>query len=161
MASSCDASSHLRICGHSEVAASNSRAQNVAEWRAVGLGGLVRLAVDYQRDPVLGFMRVRDRYGPTAVFARPSKGLRLVRPMVVTTDPPLLRSLLTDPRFRNSSLTLSGPRGSAHRRLRNSIFRMHGEEHRHHRSLIAPTLHRKASLDYVDALGNSNGEGKR
>jgi cytochrome P450 len=134
------------------VAASNSRAQNVAEWRAVGLGGLVRLAVDYQRDPVLGFMRVRDRYGPTAVFARPSKGLRLVRPMVVTTDPPLLRSLLTDPRFRNSSLTLSGPRGSAHRRLRNSIFRMHGEEHRRNRRLITPAMQKKNVEQLHDSM---------
>jgi cytochrome P450 len=105
---------------------------------------LFRLAIDYQRDPVLGFMRVRQRYGPTAVFARRSKGLSLVRPLVVTTDPALLRQLLTDSRFRNSSLTLSGPRGSAHRRLRRSIFRMHGEEHRRNRRLIMPAMQKKS-----------------
>jgi len=143
MASWCDANSHRPTCGRSEVVATNDRSETLAEWHSAGLPGLFRLALDYQRDPVLGFMRVRERYGPTAVFARPSKGLSLLRPIVVTTDPALLRLLLTDPRFRNSSLTLSGPRGSAHRRLRRSIFRMHGEEHRRNRRLITPAMQKK------------------
>ena len=115
-----------------------------APWREAGLPGLFRLAADYQRDPVRGFARVRQRYGPTAFFARPRNDMRLLRPMVVTTDPPLLRKLLTDPRFRNSSLTLSGPRGSAHRRLRHSIFRMHGDEHRRNRRLLTPAMQKKS-----------------
>lgn len=116
----------------------------MAPWSEAGLPGLIRLAADYQRDPVRGFARVRRRYGPTALFARPRNDLRLIRPMVVTTDPALLRRLLTDPRFRNSSLTLSGPRGSAHRRLRHSIFRMHGEEHRRNRRLLTPAMQKKS-----------------
>jgi len=119
------------------------RSDALAPWHQVGLAGLLPLALGYQRDPLLGFMRVRERYGPTAVFARPLNGRRFVRPIVVTTDPPLLRRLLLDPRFRNSSLTLSGPRESAHRRLRRSIFRMHGEEHRRNRRLITPAMQKK------------------
>ena len=134
------------------MAEADVRGDALAAWREVGLPGLARLAIDYQRDPVLGFLHVRERYGPTAVFVRRSKRLRLVRPMVVTSDPPLLRRLLTDPRFRNSSLTLSGPRDSAHRRLRRSIFRMYGEEHRRNRRLIAPAMQKKSVEGLHDAM---------
>lgn len=129
-----------------------SRDESLADWRQVGLPGLFQLAIEYQRDPVRAFARVRERHGPTAVFARPSKGLRLLRPIVVTTDPALLRRLLTDARFRNSSLSLSGPRGSAHRRLRHSIFRMHGEEHRRNRRLIAPAMQKKSVEGLHDSM---------
>jgi len=128
------------------------RPDALAEWTEAGVSGLVRLAIDYQRNPVLGFARVRERHGPTAVFSRPGTSRRLVRPIVVTTDPALLRRLFTDARFRNSSLTLSGPRGSSHRRLRNSIFRMHGEEHRRHRRLIAPAMQKKSVEGLHDSM---------
>lgn len=113
-------------------------------WKELGVAALARVAFDYQRDPIRGFARVHERFGPTASFARRSHGLSVARPLVVTTDPRLLRPLLNDPRFRNSSLTVSGPRGSAHRRLRHSIFRMHGEEHRRNRKLISPAMQKKS-----------------
>ena len=115
-----------------------------AAWREVGLFGLARVGIGFQRDPIRALRRVNERFGPTASFARRSHGLSVARPLVVTTDPQLLRKVLTDPRFRNSSLTLSGPRDSAHRRLRHSIFRMHGEEHRRNRRLLTPAMQRTA-----------------
>ena len=123
--------------------APSDEARNAA-WREVGLFGLARVGIGFQRDPIRALRRVNERFGPTASFARRSHGLSVARPLVVTTDPQLLRKVLTDPRFRNSSLTLSGPRDSAHRRLRHSIFRMHGEEHRRNRRLLAPAMQRTA-----------------
>jgi cytochrome P450 len=142
MASSSVANSPLPTSGLSSV--SEAPREVMAPWREAGLAGLIQLAAAYQRDPVQAFAWVRRRYGPTAFFARPRNDVRVIRPMIVTTDPALLRKLLTDPRFRNSSLTLSGPRGSAHRRLRHSIFRMHGEEHRRNRRLLTPAMQKKS-----------------
>jgi cytochrome P450 len=136
-----------------ENAAEEPRAGDVRlPWNEVGLGALARVAIDYQRDPIRCFARVRERFGPTAAFARRSHGVSVARPLVVTTDPRLLRRILTDPRFRNSSLTVSGPRGSAHRRLRHSIFRMHGEEHRRNRRLITPAMQKKSVERLFDPM---------
>ena len=123
-----------------------------APWREARFGDLALRALDFQRDPIRFFRTIRERFGPTVVFTRPSRGASLLRPLVVTSDPALLRQILTDPAYRNSALALSGPRDSAHRRLRHSLFRMHGEEHRRHRNLIGPVLQRRASLRHVDAM---------
>ena len=126
---------------------------DASRWGEGSLFDLARRSVDFQRDPIRFFARIRDHYGATALFARPNRGWSRLSPLVVTSDPQLLRRILTDPSYRNSALALSGPRGSSHRRIRHSLFRMHGEEHRRHRGLIAPTLQKKAVLGYCDAMG--------
>lgn len=125
----------------------------LAPWTHRGPLALARFAFDLQRDPVRAFAALAARGEPTFVFERPRGRARApARPVVVSTDPALLRLVLHDPRFRNSSLTLSGPRGSAHRRLRHSIFRMHGEEHRRHRRLVMPAMQPRAVEPLCDAM---------
>jgi len=125
----------------------------LAPWKSLGSAALARFAIALQRDPVAAFAALRERHGETVVFERLRLGARdRARPIIVTTDPALVRLILHDPRFRNSSLTLSGPRGSAHRRLRHSIFRMHGEEHRRHRKLLMPAMQKHAIEPLCDAM---------
>jgi cytochrome P450 len=103
-----------------------------------------RMIVEFNRDPIGSLRRVRRRYGPIVVFRRPSRRRDGVRRFVVTSDPELTREALTSTRFRASGISLPGPKGSAQRRIRDGLFRMHGAAHADMRRLIAPCLSRSA-----------------
>lgn len=103
--------------------------------------GHARAALAFQRDPILALRRLRARHGPTVAFARGTRGAH-PRLYVVTSDPELARRVLGDRAFRGSGLALSGPRGSAQRRIRQGLFRLHGDEHDRVRRLLAPALGR-------------------
>lgn len=116
------------------------------------LAGLLREAVAFHRDPLVFFRRLRDRYGETVIFPRQIGRLSRRRPLLVSSDPRVLRQVLTNPCFRNSTLALPGPAGSAQRRLRRSLFRMWGDEHRRHRRVVAPALAKRAVESYADTM---------
>ncbi len=100
-----------------------------------------------QRDPIRCLETLTQRYGPTVVFARGAD-----RQTLVTRDPGLARELLAHPGFRGSGLSLPGPRGSAQRRIRKSLFREQGASHLHHRRLVGETLTRRSALAAQDTM---------
>lgn len=102
----------------------------------------------YQRllgAPLHCFEEVAARYGPVCVVATPLRSHR--RRAVFALGPAANRDVLTDPEtFRTTGQGLSGPRGSALRRIRNGLTRTRGEKHRHIRSLMLPALQRRACV---------------
>lgn len=102
----------------------------------------------YLRDPIDFFEKIHARFGPTVMFERPTGGLRRTHPLLITSDPVLVRQVLLDRHCRSSALTLRGPKGSAQRRLRRGLFRMHGRPHREHRVLVGPALQKRAVEGY-------------
>lgn len=110
----------------------------------VGLRELAKFAPAFQRDPLDVFLRLRAAFGPSIAFERPGRSRDRKRTVVVTCDPALIHDLVTDPTLRSSGLTIAGEHGSSHRRIRQGLFRMHGDEHRRHRLLIGGTLQKKA-----------------
>jgi cytochrome P450 len=110
------------------------------------------------RDPIGALRELHRRHGPTAVFRRPGRGDRL---LLSTCEPAAIREVVTRDEYRNSTLTLAGPRGSAQRRIRRSLFRLHGEEHRRERRLLMPALQRRAVEAHAAAMARIAAESVR
>ncbi|MFO0687385.1 MAG: cytochrome P450 [Myxococcota bacterium] len=110
------------------------------------IGGLAaaRIHLALLRDPLQTFL---------ALGADPAVPVRLVgvpfrpraRRVVFVFGPALNRAVLSDPEtFRTTGQGLSGPRGSALRRVRNGLTRTRGEKHRRLRAALLPKLQRRA-----------------
>ena len=95
------------------------------------------------RAPLECFEEVASRYGPVCMVASPLRPHR--RRAVFALGAAANRAVLTDSHtFRTTGQGLSGPRGSALRRVRNGLTRTRGEKHRRIRALMLPSLQRRA-----------------
>jgi len=95
------------------------------------------------RSPLRCFEEVAQRYGELCVVATPFRPGR--RRAVFALGAAANRAVLTDTEtFRTTGQGLSGPRGSALRRVRNGLTRTRGEKHRRIRALMLPSLQRRA-----------------
>ncbi|MBY0399243.1 cytochrome P450, partial [Myxococcota bacterium] len=138
------------------------------------IGGLAaaRIYLQLLRDPLATFMALSmalsrdsihgERLDPYDASAGPDgardpAAIRLVavpfrpraRRLVFAFGRELNRAILSDPEtFRTTGQGLSGPRGSALRRVRNGLTRTRGEKHRRLRALLLAKLQRRA----VDAM---------
>ena len=103
----------------------------------------VRIYQRLLRAPLECFEEVASRYGPVCLVASPLRPGR--RRAVFALGAAANRVVLTDPEtFRTTGQGLSGPRGSALRRVRNGLTRTRGEKHRRIRALMLPSLQRRA-----------------
>jgi cytochrome P450 len=93
--------------------------------------------------PLDCFDEVATRYGRICTVATPLRPHR--RRVIFALGADGNRHVLTDPEaFRTTGQGLSGPRGSALRRVRNGLTRTRGEKHRRIRALLLPSLARRA-----------------
>ncbi len=109
------------------------------------IGGLeaARIHLDLLRRPLATFERMAARSTPVTAVGVPFRpGARRV---VFVFGREANRAVLSDPEtFRTTGQGLSGPRGSALRRIRNGLTRTRGEPHRALRALLLPRLQRRA-----------------
>lgn len=113
------------------------------------IGGLAaaRIYLGLLNDPLEAFLSLADGPEPVRVVGVPMRPA--ARRVVFVFGRALNRTVLSDPdTFRTTGQGLSGPRGSALRRVRNGLTRTRGEKHRRLRARLLPTLQRRA----VDAM---------
>jgi cytochrome P450 len=123
------------VAGSSSPAASEPGAQ---------LRGLVaaRVYADFFRDPLRSFADVDRRWGRLCMVHNPLSSRQ--RRFVLALGPRWNEAVFPDvERFRTTGQGLSGPPGSAIRRVRNGLTRTRGEKHRRLRGLFAPALSRR------------------
>jgi cytochrome P450 len=123
------------------------RAATTASPEPIGGFASARIHLDLLRHPLETFEAMAARGDRVAVIAVPFRpGARRV---VFAFGREANRAILSDPEtFRTTGQGLSGPRGSALRRIRNGLTRTRGERHRFLRALLLPKLQRRA----VDAM---------
>jgi len=115
--------------------------------RPIGGFAAARLYLGLLRDPLAAFLEVAGEGHPVRVVGVPFRPR--ARRVVFALGRELNRVVLSDPEtFRTTGQGLSGPRGSALRRVRNGLTRTRGEKHRRLRALLIPKLQRRA----VDAM---------
>ncbi|MBK7947499.1 MAG: cytochrome P450 [Deltaproteobacteria bacterium] len=109
------------------------------------IGGLAaaRIYLRLLNDPLATFLALADGPAPIRVVGVPFRPGE--RRLVFVFGPALNRAVLSDPEtFRTTGQGLSGPRGSALRRVRNGLTRTRGEKHRRLRAALLPKLQRRA-----------------
>lgn len=95
------------------------------------------------RDPLATFVELGEGPDPVRVVGVPFRPS--ARRVVFVFGRALNRAVLSDPEtFRTTGQGLSGPRGSALRRVRNGLTRTRGEKHRRLRAALLPKLQRRA-----------------
>jgi cytochrome P450 len=103
----------------------------------------IRIHWSLWRAPLRCFADVASRHGRICTVASPLRPDR--RRVVIALGAEANRRILTDPEaFRTTGQGLTGPRGSALRRVRNGLTRSRGEKHRRIRALLMPALQRRA-----------------
>ncbi|MFL5732803.1 MAG: cytochrome P450 [Chloroflexia bacterium] len=95
------------------------------------------------RDPVLGMLKLRQRYGDIVAFGQsPAAPVLIFGPEYnhqVLTNPALFYNLDV-----NSGVApIQMPRHTAAARLLSGVAGMNGEKHTHHRRLLMPAFHKK------------------
>lgn len=113
------------------------------------IGGLeaARLHAALLRHPLATFEAVAARHERGVVVGVPFRPP--ARRIVFVFGSEANRAVLSDPEtYRTTGQGLSGPRGSALRRIRNGLTRSRGDEHRVLRAQLLPMLQRRA----LDAL---------
>lgn len=109
------------------------------------IGGLAaaRLHLGLLQDPLATFAAMAERGEPVVVVGVPFRPA--ARRVVFVFGPEANRAVLSDPEtYRTTGQGLSGPRGSALRRIRNGLTRSRGDEHRALRALLLPQLQRRS-----------------
>ncbi len=109
------------------------------------IGGLAaaRIYLRLLQHPLASFDEIAARHGQICVVPVPLRpGARRI---VFVFGREANRAVLSDPEtYRTTGQGLSGPRGSALRRIRNGLTRTRGEKHRTLRALLLPKLQRRA-----------------
>ena len=111
----------------------------------------LRAAADLRYGPTRALQQAHARHG-ALVIARVPTGRGLgTRNIVLVADMKTARAILQKPTsFGNMPLyPARGPRGCAHRRLRNGILGMNGDLHKHYRRLLTPML-TQISIDELE-----------
>ena len=112
-----------------------------------------RWYAQYLRDPISCFLDAREIYGPVGGLGNPLPFWKGGRQHVMAFGAVPNRIVFGQPDlFRPGGQVLRGPRGSAQRRMRKSIFAMHGDEHNRHRRVMQPPLSRLAVASYAPAI---------
>lgn len=109
------------------------------------IGGLAaaRIYLELLRRPLATFDSLSARPGRITVVAVPFRPR--TRRIVFGFGRDVNRAVLSDPEtYRTTGQGLSGPRGSALRRIRNGLTRTRGDPHRSLRALLIPKLQRRA-----------------
>lgn len=109
------------------------------------IGGLAaaRVYLDLLRHPLATFESLAAQRGRITVVGVPFRPL--ARRIVFAFGREANRAVLSDPEtYRTTGQGLSGPRGSALRRIRNGLTRSRGEQHRTLRALLIPKLQRRS-----------------
>lgn len=107
----------------------------------------------YLRDPLGCLIAAEKQFGPLVVFGNPLPLWRGGRRFVVAIGAPYNRAVLGQPDvFRPGGQVLSGPKGSAQRRLRDGIFSMSGGKHRRHRRIMQPPFLKPAVAGYAPVM---------
>ena len=109
------------------------------------IGGLTaaRIYLRLLQRPLSSFDEIAARYGKVCVVPVPFRPR--ARRVVFVFGRDANRAVLSDPEtFRTTGQGLSGPRGSALRRIRNGLTRTRGDKHRSLRALLLPKLQRRA-----------------
>lgn len=128
---------------------------NELRTKTAPIGGLAaaRIYLDLLQRPLFSFAQIAALDGPIAVVAVPFRPQ--ARRVVFAFGRDLNRAVLSDPdTYRTTGQGLSGPRGSALRRIRNGLTRTRGEKHRSLRSLLIPKLQRRAVEEMAPRIGS-------
>jgi cytochrome P450 len=113
---------------------------------------LATTMASFERDPVACLGRLLRRGPPTVAYRLTRRRDGPWRRLVITRDPAAARAVLSSRDYRNSSLVLPAPEGTAQHRLRRNLFRLDGETHRRHQQRIAPLLRQRAVETYRDGM---------
>ena len=112
-----------------------------------------RWYLEFLRDPLRCLRETHRRRGAVTVFGEPVGWRDRERFTVVALGPENNRRVLGEPAlFRTTGQGLTGPRDSAHRRLRYGMTRMQGERHRRQRELVMPAFQRRVVATYCDEM---------
>ncbi len=107
----------------------------------------------FLRDPLGCLRETHRRYGTVTAFGEPVAWRERERFAVVALGPECNRQVFGDPAlFRTTGQGVTGPRESAHRRLRYGMTRMQGERHRRQRELVMPAFQRRAVDTYCGEM---------
>ncbi len=102
-----------------------------------------RIYLRLLQHPLASFDEIAARYGKVCVVPVPFRPR--ARRVVFVFGRDANRAVLSDPEtYRTTGQGLSGPRGSALRRIRNGLTRTRGDKHRSLRALLIPKLQRRA-----------------
>ena len=102
-----------------------------------------RSTLAFLRDPIAAMGRLSSRHGRLVAVGQGRLLGRREHLYALALGPEFNRLVLGDPeRFRTTGQGLSGPRGSALRRIRNGLTRSRGEKHQRMRQLVAPLFQR-------------------
>ncbi len=105
----------------------------------VPTGQSLALCAKFAVDPLGTMRRIHNNYGPAACLRLPD-GRQLLH--VVGAE--AAAQVIGRPDvFLSGGATVSGPQGSAHRRLRHGIIRANGKEHEYYRALISPDFKKR------------------
>lgn len=119
------------------------------------IGGLsaARIYLGLLRQPLSSFSEIAERAGSICILAVPFRPR--ARRVVFAFGREANRAVLSDPEtFRTTGQGLSGPRGSALRRVRNGLTRTRGDKHRQLRALLIPKLQRRAVEAMAPRIGS-------
>lgn len=106
--------------------------------------------VHFFRDPIGCMRELQQKYGSLVALGPVAFG-EPTKLHVLAFGPEFNRQVLGDPaKFRTTGQFIHGPNNSAQRRIRFGLTRMNGLQHRQHRQLILPPLHKKAVAGYHD-----------
>jgi cytochrome P450 len=114
----------------------------------------MRVQAEFDRDPIAFMTEGRKRYGDLVRYHTPA-GL-----LLFAIGPRYNNELYTETDlFHSRPFVIRGPRGSAHSRLRQSIFYMNGAAHHRIRHAMLPAFQRSAlpsyretTIDLVDGM---------
>ena len=118
------------------------------------IGGLsaARIYLALLQRPLSTFSEIAEGSGSIRVVAVPFRPQ--ARRVVFAFAREANRAVLSDPEtFRTTGQGLSGPRGSALRRVRNGLTRTRGDKHRQLRALQIPKLQRRAVEAMAPRIG--------
>ena len=107
----------------------------------------------YFHDPLTFFVKAEKQFGPILALGNPLPFRQGGRKFVVASGSTYNKIIFGQPdEFRSGGQTLRGPKGSAHRRIREGIIAMNGEKHRAHRRVMKPPLLKPAVATYGPRL---------
>ena len=118
------------------------------------IGGLsaARIYLALLQRPLSTYSDIAEGSGSIRVVAVPFRPQ--ARRVVFAFAREANRAVLSDPEtFRTTGQGLSGPRGSALRRVRNGLTRTRGDKHRQLRALLIPKLQRRAVEAMAPRIG--------